>query len=66
MKKWNLFVSIFQIVVGIAAIVAYAVIAVSGEPLGRWTITLLLAIAFVIIGVIGFVEWKKNENGKSN
>ena len=61
-----MFAAIFQIVVGIAAIVAYAVIAVSGEPLGRWTITLLLAIAFVIIGVIGFVEWKKNENGKSN
>lgn len=59
MKNWHLFSSIFQIVVGIAAIIAYIVIAVSGEPLGRWTVTLLLAIAFVVIGIIGIVDWKK-------
>ena len=60
MSKWRLFSSIFQIVVGIAAIIAYIVIAVSGEPLGKWTVTLLLAIAFVVIGVIGIVDWKKS------
>ena len=60
MKKWSLFASIFQIVVGIAAIISYVVIASSGEAIGRWTITLLLAIAFVIMGVIGLVDWKKN------
>lgn len=60
MKKWSLFASIFQIVVGIAAIISYVVIATSGEEVGRWTITLLLAIAFVIMGVIGLVDWKKN------
>ena len=64
MNKWHLFSSIFQIVVGIAAIIAYVVIAVSGEPLGRWTITLLLAIAFVVIGVIGIVDWNKSKNIK--
>ena len=60
MKKWNLFASLFQIVVGIAAIIAYVVIATSGEDLGRWTITLFLAIAFVVMGIIGIVDWKKN------
>ena len=64
MNKWHLFSSIFQIVVGIAAIIAYVVIAVSGEPLGRWTITLLLAIAFVVIGVIGIIDWNKSKNIK--
>ncbi|MEE0839519.1 MAG: hypothetical protein U0L88_14435 [Acutalibacteraceae bacterium] len=59
MSKWRLFSSIFQIAVGIAAIIAYAVIAASGEALGKWTITLILAIAFVIFGIIGIVEWKK-------
>ena len=56
MSKWRLFSSIFQIVVGIAAIIAYIVIAASGEPLGKWTVTLLLAIAFVVIGVIGIAD----------
>ena len=59
MSKWRLFSSIFQIVVGIAAIIAYIVIAASGEPLGKWTVTLLLAIAFIVIGAIGIVDWKK-------
>ena len=61
MSKWHLFSSIFQITVGIAAIIAYIVIAASGEPLGKWTVTLLLAIAFVVIGVIGITDWKKSK-----
>ena len=52
MNKWRLFSSVFQIVVGVAAIIAYVVIAASGEVLGKWTITLILAIAFLIMGVI--------------
>ena len=60
MSKWRLFSSMFQIVVGIAAIIAYIVIAASGEPLGKWTVTLLLAIAFVVIGAIGIADWKKS------
>ena len=60
MKKWNLFAAIFQIVVGIAAIVEYIVVAASGEPLGRWTITLILAIAFVAMGVINAIDYVKS------
>ena len=64
MSKWRLFSSIFQIVVGIAAIIAYIVIAASGEALGKWTVTLLLAIAFVVIGVIGIIDCNKNKDVK--
>ena len=62
MKKWNLFAAIFQILFGIAAIIAYIFVAASGEPLGKWTITLILAIAFVVMGVINtisYVKWNK-------
>ena len=64
MSKWRLLSSIFQIVVGIAAIVAHVIIAASGEALGKWTVTLLLAIAFVVIGVIGIIDWNKSKNIK--
>ena len=64
MNKWHLFSSIFQIVVGIAAIIAYVVIATSGKVIGKWTVTLLLAISFVVIGVIGLVDWNKSKNIK--
>lgn len=61
-SKWYLFYSIFQVIVGIAAIIAYIVIAAAGEPLGKWTVTLILTIAFVIVGVIGILEWFKTKN----
>ena len=67
MKEWNLFAAIFQIVVGIAAIVAYIFVAASGEPLGKCTITLILAIAFVVMGVIGLIGFlKSRKNNKIN
>lgn len=63
MSKWYLFSSVFQVIIGVAAMIAYIVIAAAGEPLGKWTVTLILAIAFVIMGVIGIAEWKKaNKN----
>ena len=64
MRKRYLFAAIFQFVVGVVAIIAYVVIAASGEPLGKWIVTLLLAIAFVVIGVIGIIDWNKSKNIK--
>ncbi|MBQ7038638.1 MAG: hypothetical protein IJN61_05995 [Clostridia bacterium] len=58
-SKWVLFSSIFQLVIGITAIVAYIVVVASGELISKWTITLLLAIAFVIMGVVGIIEWNR-------
>ena len=59
MKKWNLFAAIFQIIVGIAAIIAYIFVAASGEPLGKWFITLIVSIAFVVMGVINIINYVK-------
>ena len=59
MKKWNLLAAVFQILVGIAAIITYIVIAAAGEPLGKWTVTLILAIAFVVMGVINAIDYVK-------
>ena len=60
--KWYLFSSVFQLIVGVAAIISYIVIGVAGEPLGKWTVTLILAIAFVVMGVVGILEWRKQKN----
>ena len=60
MKKWNLFSAIFQIAIGVAAIICYVIIAASGEALGKWTVTLILAITFVVIGVINAVDYAKS------
>lgn len=60
MKKWNLFAAIFQIVVGIAAIVVFIIVAASDDPIGKWAVTLILAIAFLVMGVIGLVDYVKS------
>lgn len=65
MKKRPLISSVFQLCIGIAAAVAYIIIATGGEPLGKWTVTLLLAIAFIVLGVIGITDWaRQKKNGK--
>lgn len=61
MKKWHLISSIFQLCIGIAAVAAYVAIANGGEPIGKWTVTLILAIAFIILGAIGIADWIKEK-----
>lgn len=60
-NKFNLITSIFQIVVGIAAVLAYVVLAINGENMVRWIVTLILSIAFIVIGIIGIVDYKSNK-----
>lgn len=60
-SKWNLISAIVQLVIGILAIVTFVVLSVSGENMTKWIITLLLAIAFVIIGAIGIIDYKKQK-----
>ncbi len=58
-SKWYFISSIFQIAVGLLAIVSFIMMAINGDMETRWVITLLLAIAFVIMGVIGVLDNRK-------
>ena len=60
-SKWNLISSIIQLVIGILSIIAFVIIALSGENMTRWIVTLLLAIAFVVLGIIGIIDYKKQK-----
>ena len=55
-KGCHLFASIFQAVVGLAAIVSYILLAAGNKPVGKWTVTLILAIVFLIMGTTGIVS----------
>lgn len=61
MKRWSLFAAVMQLCTGIAAVAAYIVLAAGGEPLGKWTVTLILAIAFIVLGAIGLADWVKEK-----
>lgn len=60
-SKWSLIVSIIQLVIGIMAIAAFAVIAISGESMAKWIITLILAVAYFVLGIIGIIDYKSNK-----
>lgn len=60
-SKWQLFSSVFQLVVGILGIVSFVVLAINGENMTKWIVTLLLAIAFTVLGVFGIVDYKSQD-----
>lgn len=57
-SKLSLFSSIVQLVFGMSAIAAFIVLLINGENISKWIMTLLLAVAFVIIGIVGIIDYK--------
>ena len=60
-SKWWLISSIVQLVVGVLAIISFVMLVISGENMTRWIVTLLLAIAFVVIGIMGIIDYKSSK-----
>ena len=58
-SKWHLIASIFQLVIGVMAVVAFAVVGSNGENMTKWVATLLLSIGFIVLGVFGVLDYKK-------
>lgn len=61
MRKWKLAASVFQLVIGVLGVAAFIVLAVNNESMTRWIVTLVLAIAFAVMGVIGIVDSGKGD-----
>ena len=57
-RGWRLFVSIFQLSVGVMAILAFIMLGSCGENVTRWIGTLILAALFAVLGIIGIVDYK--------
>ena len=58
-NKWQLISSFIQLVIGMLSIIAFIILAINGEVVTKWIISLLIAIAFVTIGVIGIIDYYK-------
>lgn len=57
-SKWQLFSSVFQIIVGTFAICAFIVLWAMGEDMTRWIVTLILSVAFLVLGVVGIIDYR--------
>lgn len=60
-SKWNLFASIFQLVIGLLAVAAFIILVIGGEDIRRWIITLILSIFFVAQGIIGIINFSSKK-----
>lgn len=60
-NKWKLIASIFQLVIGIVAVVAFVLVGLSGENMAKWIVTLILSIAFVVLGIIGILDYRSTK-----
>ena len=59
--KFNLIASIFQLVIGILSILLFVVLGINGEDMTRWIVTLILSVGFVVLGIIGILDYKSNK-----
>lgn len=60
-SKLSLISSMVQLVFGILTIVAFIILLINGEDMSKWIITLLLAFALVITGIIGIIDYKNKK-----
>ncbi len=60
-SKWQLFASIFQLIVGLATVTSFVILGFGGENMARWIVILVLSIAFVVLGIIGIIDYKSNK-----
>ncbi|MBQ8869334.1 MAG: hypothetical protein IJ027_06440 [Oscillospiraceae bacterium] len=51
--------SLFEAIVGLAAIVSFFILTANGIPVGKWAITLIVAFVYMMLGVFGIIGWVK-------
>ncbi len=61
-NKRNVFISIFQIVIGILAIIGFIAALLLEESMIKWTVTLILGITLIVFGTINMILFYKNKN----
>ena len=60
-RKWHLIASVFQLLIGAMAVVSFVVLWCCGEVMTRWIVTLILGIAFAVMGTMGIFDYKKKK-----
>lgn len=57
MKRTLLLIaSILQLTVGLLAVCAFVFLTVNGQVTPKWIVTLILALAFTVLGTVGILD----------
>ena len=60
-NKRKLIVPLFQLIIGLLAIAAFFVVGLGGEDMAKWIITLVLAAAYVVLGIVGLLDYRSDK-----
>ena len=60
-NKFSLAISIFQIIVGVLAVCAFFILGFAKENMVKSIGTLALAVAFIVIGVHGVLNYRSGK-----
>ena len=60
-NKRKLLVPLFQPVIGLPAIAAFFAVGLGGEDMAKWIITLVLAAAYVVLGIVGLLDYRSDK-----
>lgn len=52
-----LIVSIFEVIIGLLAIISFLMLTLSGENIARWVLAFITAILLTISGIVGIIEF---------
>ncbi len=60
-KKIFLVLSIIQFAIGFLTTLSFVVLAIGGEKVSQYIPTLVLAVIFVIMGIVGMIRYKRDK-----
>ena len=62
--KFHLTTSVFELIIGILAVVSFAlIVSDTAESAVKWIGALILAVIFIIMGIAGIVRYCKDKKG---
>ena len=65
-SKLNLAISIFEIIMGILAMISFFYLAVRGDDMSNFIVALIVAIALILTGIAGIINYKKDKKIKDS
>jgi hypothetical protein len=60
-RKFTVFANIFQIITGLAAVASFVILSLGNEDMKKWIPTLILAVGFFVIGVLGLINGRTDK-----
>lgn len=56
-SKWYLIASVFELIIGIVAVVAFVILGLNDENMIKWIAALALSLVCIVLGIVGIKNY---------